>query len=686
MNDSPDRFEQASALRRQAEDIYRNQAARLPEKSDDLSSEEMSRMFHELRVHQIELEMQNEELLRAQVELETVKSRYFDLYDLAPVSYFTISEEGMIVEANLAAAALLGLPRGELTDQPFTRFILKDDQDIHYLRRKQLFETGEPLDYDLLMVNSVGTTFRGHVTATVARNDRGVAMARLVVSDITARCELEQQLRLSEKKYRSLNTHLEQKVGERTVELTMINTSLTREIGDRVRIEQELLEQQQRLREMAQELALTEDRERDRIAAELHDEVNQRLVLAKMKVEALERRMMAPALQKSAEVICDLLAQTINDIRSLTAQIRPPLLANAGLEAAVRWLGDELHDQYGLRMELCDDNEPKVLEYGLSSCVFQAVRELLLNVVKHSGVSRARVEMRREGSCLVITVEDEGSGFDPVAANIRKARTGGFGLFNVHHKIEYLGGLFQVDSQPGAGTRATIRMPLTPSEAAGDTAGKLTILLVDDQSFVREGLRALMAGEPDLEVVAEAGSGRAAVAQARDRRPDVVVMDLSMNDMNGIDAARAITTELDGVRVVAFSVESDRRFVVEALKAGASGYVLKNSPFAVLAAAIRRVASGETYLGPRISEIIIREYLQRVPASESLGDEILTARERQVLQLIAAGKGTKEIALALDISMKTIDTLRHNIMNKLDLYSTAQLTKYAIREGLTSIT
>ena len=496
--------------------------------------------------------------------------------------------------------------------------------------------------------------------------------------DITDRKQTEMLLA-------NLNNHLEQQIAERTTELTMINTSLTREIQERLRIEKEILEQQQRLQEMAQELALTEDRERDRIAAELHDQVNQRLVLAKMKVEALARKLAAPALEKTAAGICDLLAQTIADTRSLTAQIRPPLLAGVGLEAALKWLGDELHEQYGLRIVVSDDHEPKALEYGLRSFVFQAVRELLMNVVKHAGVSQARVEMRREGGYLLIIVADEGSGFDPAEANNRKARDGGFGLFNVRQKIEYLGGVFRIDSRPGAGARATIRMLLTAAEAAGDATGKLKILLVDDQSFVREGLRALIEGEPDMEVMAEAASGRVAVAVARDQRPDVVIMDINMNDMNGIDATRAITTELDGVRVVAFSVESNRRFIVEALSAGASGYVLKDSPFAVLAAAIRTVAAGETYLGPRISDIVVREYLQRIPDGESLCAETLTAREREVLQLLAAGKSVKEIAFSLEISAKTADGLRRKIMGKLNLHSTAELTKYAIREGLTSL-
>jgi DNA-binding NarL/FixJ family response regulator len=213
----------------------------------------------------------------------------------------------------------------------------------------------------------------------------------------------------------------------------------------------------------------------------------------------------------------------------------------------------------------------------------------------------------------------------------------------------------------------------------------LKILLADDHKIVRDGLRSLLENEPDMEVVAEAGTGRATVQLAREHRPDVVVMDISMPDMNGIDATRSITEELGNVRVLALSMESDRRFVVEVLKAGASGYVLKDSAFAELATAIRTVAANEPYLGPRITEIVIKEYLQRIPSEGTLTCEKLTPREREVLQLIAEGKNTKEIAFAFDVSTKTVENQRHSLMQKLDLYSIAELIKYAIREGLTTL-
>ena len=168
-------------LRRQAEE----KVAQTTETQEALSVEETRQTLHELRVHQIELEMQNEELRLAQAELDAVRARYFDLYDLAPVGYFTISEEGLILEANLTAAKLLGYTRNDLVKQPITRFILKEDQDVYYLHRKQLFETGEPQTCELQMVKKDGVPFWVRLEAAAVKDSDGASVCRVVMSDIT---------------------------------------------------------------------------------------------------------------------------------------------------------------------------------------------------------------------------------------------------------------------------------------------------------------------------------------------------------------------------------------------------------------------------------------------------------------------------------------------------------------------
>jgi two-component system response regulator NreC len=211
------------------------------------------------------------------------------------------------------------------------------------------------------------------------------------------------------------------------------------------------------------------------------------------------------------------------------------------------------------------------------------------------------------------------------------------------------------------------------------------VLIADDHKIFREGLRALLEKQRGIEVVAEAKDGLEAVRFAQKLIPDVVIMDVAMPEKNGIEATRETLEVLPKTKVIALSMHSDRRFVLQMLKAGAVGYLLKDSAFEELAAAIQAVASGQTYLSPKITDVVIKEYLHSQARSEASVFTILTHREREVLQLLAEGKSTKEIAATLHVSVKTIETHRQQVMDKLDIHSVAELTKYAIREGLTSL-
>ena len=214
---------------------------------------------------------------------------------------------------------------------------------------------------------------------------------------------------------------------------------------------------------------------------------------------------------------------------------------------------------------------------------------------------------------------------------------------------------------------------------------KIKILLADDHKIIREGLRALIEKQSDMEVAAEAQDGLETVKLARKLSPDIVIMDIGMPGINGIDATRQIVAEDHNIKVIALSMHSDRRFVLQMLKAGASGYLLKDSAFEELVIAIHTIMKKQPYLSPKVTDVVVKEYLHNLGKNESTAFSILTAREREVLQLIAEGKSTKQIASILNISVKTIETHRQQVMEKVGVHSVAELTKYAIREGLTSL-
>jgi DNA-binding NarL/FixJ family response regulator len=213
----------------------------------------------------------------------------------------------------------------------------------------------------------------------------------------------------------------------------------------------------------------------------------------------------------------------------------------------------------------------------------------------------------------------------------------------------------------------------------------IRILLADDHGIIRQGLCSLLEKQPDMEVVGEAEDGQKALELVRQLVPDVVIMDITMPNLNGVGATSQITSEFPGVKVLALSIHSNKRFVADMLKAGASGYILKECLFDELIEAVRTITAGNIYFSPRITDVVVDDYVNHLSEGGAKPPKPLTARERQVLQCIAEGRSIREIAEIMYLSIKTVEFNRRQIMKKLKIKSVAELTKYAIREGLTSL-
>jgi DNA-binding NarL/FixJ family response regulator len=209
------------------------------------------------------------------------------------------------------------------------------------------------------------------------------------------------------------------------------------------------------------------------------------------------------------------------------------------------------------------------------------------------------------------------------------------------------------------------------------------ILLADDHKIMRDGLRALLEKELDMEVVAEACEGRETVQKVKEFKPHIIIMDITMPNLNGIEATRQIINDVPRAKIIALSMHSESSFVMKMLESGASAYLLKESAFKELSTAITTVLSGKIYLSPAIAVVV--GDATRLPQKASRTTAKLTPREREVLQLLAEGNSTKQVATQLSMAIKTVETHRSQIMKKLDIHSIAELTKWAVREGITSL-
>jgi len=371
---------------------------------------------------------------------------------------------------------------------------------------------------------------------------------------------------------------------------------------------QELVQSRDQLRALATELNLAEQRERKRVATELHDYLAQLLVLAKMKLGQGKR--LADRIPACVEFIRegeDALSEALTYTRTLVADLSPPVLHDFGLPTALGWLGQQMErHQLKVAVRVAADVHPK-LPTDRALLVFQSVRELLMNIAKHSGTGEACLSLAHSGGCLRIEVRDEGKGFTVTPESGASTK---FGLFSIRERMRALGGTFDIDSAPGKGTTAMLTLPfdderVTECEPVGTDvereesanalrrfdplfqgqhsapsqhgAKPIDVLLVDDHAMVRQGLRSVLDGYADIEVIGEAANGEEAVAMTERLRPSLVLMDINMPKMSGVDATAHIKARHPEIVVIGLSVQTGHEPHLAMLKAGATRLLTKEA-------------------------------------------------------------------------------------------------------------
>lgn len=349
----------------------------------------------------------------------------------------------------------------------------------------------------------------------------------------------------------------------------------------------QLEEQSDRLRQLADQVATTEQKERKRIAALIHDHLQQILAASKIQMELGLRRLkgqdFANAETKLAHGI-KLLDEATMAARSLTVELRPPVLYEAGLGEAFKWLANKFKADYNFETVLDTEEIPVHVSDNLKILIFEAVKELLFNAVKYAGVTSAQLLLRYRSGYIFISVEDKGRGFN--AQNAEKiASAHGFGLFGIRERIKLLRGSYQITSHPGGGTKIEMKIPVYESDVKVEqgqapekelirktgksTKKKMNILLADDHKIVREGLFNLLKENEAFNIVAQAENGLDAVEKTKFFHPDVVVMDINMPKLNGIEATRIIKNSYANIHVIGLSVQDERDVAESMKKAGA---------------------------------------------------------------------------------------------------------------------
>lgn len=446
-----------------------------------------------------------------------------------------------------------------------------------------------------------------------------------------------------------------------------------------------LMEKMRLERKYLSQIIEAQENERKRISRELHDEIGQALTAIKFDLDIIDKDLPPtfPIVRERLMEAKSLSNQVLTAMRQLSMDLRPTMLDDVGLIPTLRWYTQKFSDRLNIPASFQAVGFEKKLPARIETGFYRIIQEALNNIAKHSEASRVEISLERRDSIISASITDNGKGFDLDKVLRPDSLERGFGIIGMQERISFLGGrlIFNRDRilGPTSILRFLIRKEMVQMK-------KIRVLIAEDHTIVRQGLSALLRSESDIEVVGEASDGLEATEMAKKMIPDVVLMDIAMRNLNGLDATRNIKKLFPQMKVLVLTMYDSEEIIFQVLKAGASGYLIKDSAMTDLVSAIRAIYQGDSYLSPSISKKVIEEYIRWAELGEkACMDDLLSTREREILQLIAEGNSIPQIASHLCISKKTVEAHKTHIMEKLNIHDKAGLIKYAIRTGLTKL-
>ncbi len=509
---------------------------------------------------------------RVEEALRASEERFRVAFEEAPLGIVMVVGDGIVVRVNRTFCQMSRYTEEELIGNPLGGVTYPEDRERSgELTRRVLAGLLPSFVVEKRYLRKGGGFFWGQLAVT-AVHDRGgnVIFALGIIENITDRKQAEEALRRSEK-----------------------------QLAERTALAEWRASQLQRL---AADLTEAEERERHRLSQVLHDDLQQLLVAAKLHVGTTQEMLQDDRLAAGLVQIQSLLSEAIGASRSLTTELSPPILYEHGLVAALEWLGWQSQEKFQLATSVEADPKADLKGEAVGVFVFHAVRELILNAAKHGRATHVAIRLSHvDEDHIRLMVTDDGVGCDPERLNPRRD-SGGFGLFSIRERLDLIGGSLEITSQPGEGTTVTITVPskmahsnrsrlasgqmASPDLSSANGGTRIRVLLVDDHPIYRKGLADMLLGQPTIDMIGEADDGHEAVEMAIELRPNVILMDVSMPRMDGIEATRRIKEAAPAIRIIGLSMHEKGEMERSMRNAGADHYLVKTAAAEDLIAAI----------------------------------------------------------------------------------------------------